>query len=308
MSRDPGQEPGSHPELDEVPLRPEPGGQDPIAARAAMTARQSDDDAPREPGQAGGARRWWVLGLVVVLLLISAAVAYILLRRGIQPGQILPTPPVAPPVAAAPPPESPPPAIDLPPLNDSDGTVRQALAGLSAHPGFAAWLGADELIRRFTATVDNVAEGVNPKTHLPFLRPRGEFQVVQRGPRTFIDPASYRRYNALGDVAAEVDPAEAARLFRAFEPLVDSAYRELGYPEGAFRDKLAAAISNLLAAPVLEEEVEVEPLVLTYGYKDPALEGLSPAQKQLLRTGPRNVRILKNTLRQLAKELELPLN
>ncbi|MHB8877533.1 MAG: DUF3014 domain-containing protein [Myxococcaceae bacterium] len=41
-------------------------------------------------------------------------------------------------------------------------------------------------------------------------------------------------------------------------------------------------------------------------FKDPALEGASPAQKQLLRMGPDNGRIVKEKLRELARALKLP--
>jgi len=37
-----------------------------------------------------------------------------------------------------------------------------------------------------------------------------------------------------------------------------------------------------------------------------ALEGLTAAQKQLLRTGPRNVRIIQSSLRQIALALGIP--
>src|SRR5438477_361972 len=43
-----------------------------------------------------------------------------------------------------------------------------------------------------------------------------------------------------------------------------------------------------------------------YGYVDDRLEDLTPAQKQLLRMGPRNVRIIKARLRAIALALGIP--
>jgi hypothetical protein len=45
-----------------------------------------------------------------------------------------------------------------------------------------------------------------------------------------------------------------------------------------------------------------------YVYSDPQLESLSAAQKQLLRTGPRNVRLVQARLREIAQHLALPID
>jgi len=299
------------PRFDDVPLSQEPQAPPPPIAPDPLAPSEATDSTGFEAvPPATRSRRRWFLTVVIVLFLVSLGTAYVIFRQGLQPEPVLPSPPVEPPALTAPlpTPESAPPLTVLPPLNDSDATLRQAAAGLTSHPGFARWLTADDLVRRFTATIDNLAEGVNPKVHLPFLAPRGAFQVREREGRVVIDPASYRRYDTLGAVAETIDPGQAASLFRTFEPLINSAYQELGYPEGAFRDKLTLAIQEILAAPILEGDIEVEPLVMTYAYRDPALEALPPAQKQLLRTGPRNTRIVQEQLRRLAKELELPIN
>jgi hypothetical protein len=48
--------------------------------------------------------------------------------------------------------------------------------------------------------------------------------------------------------------------------------------------------------------------VITWRYEDPGLEDLSPAQKQLLRMGPANVRRVQRQLRALAQALGIPSN
>jgi hypothetical protein len=44
---------------------------------------------------------------------------------------------------------------------------------------------------------------------------------------------------------------------------------------------------------------------VTYAYEDPGLEALLPAQKQLLRLGPRNARVVRAKLAEIARLLEL---
>jgi len=50
----------------------------------------------------------------------------------------------------------------------------------------------------------------------------------------------------------------------------------------------------------------VEPRGIGYGFADLDLEALTAAQKQLLRMGPRNVRIIQSSLRQIALALGIP--
>ena len=45
---------------------------------------------------------------------------------------------------------------------------------------------------------------------------------------------------------------------------------------------------------------------IVYAYADPRLEGLSPAQKQLLRMGPENVKAIQAKLREIAAVLQIP--
>jgi hypothetical protein len=55
--------------------------------------------------------------------------------------------------------------------------------------------------------------------------------------------------------------------------------------------------------PVLREDVELVPHAIGFRYADPKLEALTPAQKQFLRIGPRNVRLVQGKLKELAVAL-----
>jgi hypothetical protein len=191
----------------------------------------------------------------------------------------------------------------MPPVAEADGRVRQALRALSA---LAPWLQTEDLARRFVAAVNAVADDESPRPSLSFLSVEGGFSVVERDGRVFVDPRGYARYDALAGVVGSLDTRGAAGAYRELKPLLEGAYREIGRPGTTFEQTLSRAVGKLLAVPVPQGEVELVPVKLVYGYSDPALEALSPAQKQLLRTGPANARRVQEKLRELSREIGLP--
>jgi len=196
--------------------------------------------------------------------------------------------------------------IDLPPLDQTDPLVRNLVKQISSHPTVAAWLTSDRLIRNFVAVVGNVAEGPSPAVHLRVLRPAAGFKVSERGAQTIIDPRSYERYNAFAAAAESIDPAGAARLYATLKPSLEEAHRDLGANISLDRT-LEQAIVTLLKTPVVPDPIVVRPEGGTgYAFTDPALEALTPAQKQLLRTGSANVRKIQASLRAIALALGIP--
>ena len=267
-------------------------------------------------------RRGRGIWLGAIVLLLAGLAAYLYLARGsretpVRSGQeyaagapgprLSPEPTLAPegPATGEPPPTAAAPA-PLPELERSDPGVREELGRLSSRRELATWLVSQDLLRRFVAAVDNVAQGESPKPQLDMLAPDEGFRVLERGERIVVDPSSYRRYDAVADVFSSVDARAVARAYELWKSLIEEAYRELGYPEQRFDETLRRAIERLLATPVLLEQAELTPLVLTYGYRAPELEGLSEAEKQFLRMGPRNVRQVQAKLREIAVALGIP--
>ena len=195
---------------------------------------------------------------------------------------------------------------ELPPLDLTDPVVRELLSALSSRPELAAWLATDGLIRNFVASVDAVANGTTPAPQLRRLAPAAAFTVEPRGEEFAIDPRSYARYDGIADTVASLDAQGLARAYSTLRPRLQEAYRELGYPEGNVDDAVERAIVRLLNTPVVEETVRVRPAPVLYQFTDPRLERLSGAQKQLLRMGPRNVRIVRDKLRDVAGALRIP--
>ncbi len=256
---------------------------------------------PYEPERKRGFLFPATLAIVAVVAVGLTAVVYLVFRN--------PAPPRATPrpAATAAPLATAAPAVQLPPLDESDGFVRQTAGGLSTHPELARWLARTALVRTLTAVVVNVADGETPRPHLEFLAPKERFRAA-RGPAQGIvpDPAGFAGYDVFGDVIASVDATAAAAGYRTLSPLFEAAYVDLGHPEGGFPRALDKAIQALLAVPVLTPDVELTPHAIGFRYVDPKLEGLTAAQKQLLRIGPRNVRLVQGKLRELAAALAPP--
>lgn len=250
----------------------------------------------------------WV---IVVLAALAVGVGGYLYLRSRGPAEA-PEAGAPPEVAAAPErastaTEGPAEEIELPPLAASDEVVRQIVQGLSEHPALASWLATEGLVQRFVLAVDNLAVGIVPRKQLRSMAPEGGFSVIEgAGGEVRAAPEAYGRYDTLAAVVASVDAAGAVATYRRLRPLVDEAAQGLGYSPERFDQRLTEAILHLLATPVPAEPPALEAQVLSYHYADPRLEGLSDAQKQLLRMGPDNQRLIQQKLRAVVRELGVP--
>jgi hypothetical protein len=272
------------------------------------TRRRAEEEtvAPYRPGpekKGGGALFTVTLAAAAVVAVGLLGVVFLVFRHPAAAPSPTPSAAVAATPAAAPTP-TPAPELSLPPLDESDAFVRQLAAALSAHPELARWLARTALVRTLTVVVANVADGETPRPHLDFLAPKQRFRAARRPVRLVVpDPAGFGGYDLFGDAVASVDAAAAAAAYRSLAPLFEAAYVDLGHPEGGFAGALDRAIRALLGVPVLREDVELVPHAVGFKYADPRLEALTPAQKQFLRTGPRNVRLVQGKLRELAAAL-----
>lgn len=214
--------------------------------------------------------------------------------------------PVEPEAEPAPLPEAAPEPVapePLPPLAESDDLARTLASDASEHPLAAAALKEAGVIDRFVAAVDQIAEGNAPRRDLEFLRPKGGFLVLGSEPELRIDPASYRRYDALAQAFAALDARALAAAYRRLAPLCEEAYRALGYPEGGFEQRLRTALALLASTPRTDDTPALVAEVKRYEFADPNLESLPDAQKQLLRMGPENQQRIVDKLREIEAAL-----
>ena len=188
-------------------------------------------------------------------------------------------------------------------LDQSDPAVRELIA-LAQVPGLLReWSQQKELLRSVVAAVDNVAQGQSPAPQLAFLAPEEKFSVIKKNGITYLDPRSYRRYDALISVFMAIPDETLIFWYRKLHPTLETAFRELGYPGTTFSQRLKQAIEQLDQVPVTRADVPLEKKILSYAFSDIKLEDLNPAQKHLLRLGPQNVARIQKKLRALASGL-----
>lgn len=268
-----------------------------------------------------------IITLAVVVIVIIVLVAYFMTSAEPEPpmAQEIPIPAVQQPpepkpdpkpaepepqVAVIPdkpepePPVEEEPAFVLPLLDGSDQLVRDGVISLTRHEGMNVWLASSELVRKFVAFTDNVAHGQVAKGPVRVLAPEGPFLARPLTDDTFeLDTTSYERYNGFTQIAVSVDARRAAEFYQLLKPLFQSAYAELGYGDRNFDDVVFQAIGRLLETPVIEEPIILVRPVVMYKYQDEKLENLSPVQKQLIRMGPDNTRLLQRKISEIALEL-----
>jgi len=197
--------------------------------------------------------------------------------------------------------------VVVPPLDQSDPVVRELVRQLTSHPQVAAWLATDGLVRNFTVVMVNTADGATPARHLRVLRPAAAFSVDTTANGLVLDPRSYRRYDGIASAIASVDAGGAARIYATLKPRITDAYRDLGHPDTPVDQPLERALIALLETPVVEGPIHLHPVKGTgYAFDDPRLESLTDAQKQLLRTGPDNMRTIQGSLRSIALAVGIP--
>lgn len=190
-------------------------------------------------------------------------------------------------------------------LSESDAVIRDLIKGISSNSTLTRWALTNDLVLKFVAAVDNVANGQSPRAQVDFFTPAEGFQITERNGRIYVDPASYDRYNAVADVFDSLDTKDTTRLYKQLKPVIQEAYKELGYPTVDFHDTLRQAIAELLKVPVIKD-ILLEKKIITYAMVDPQLENLSQAQKHLLRMGPENVLKIQSKLKEMAQALGFP--
>ena len=214
-----------------------------------------------------------------------------------------PAPPGAPAGPKYPVPEAPAGEKPLPALNESDRDARDALGSVVGGVALDRFFQMDDIVRRLVATIDNL-----PREHyamrLSPLKPvAGLPKVKGSGDSLVLDPTNSARYEPIVGVMERADAHTIAQVYLRFYPLFQQAYRELGYPEGHFNDRLVEVIDHLLATPEPHGPIRLVVSHVLYEYADPDLEELSSGQKVLVRMGSANAAKVKAKLRELRTEI-----
>ena len=221
--------------------------------------------------------------------------------------------PASAPVQAASGPAYPiPPEVDKAPLAQED--LPAALEALLGRKSAAAFVMADDLPRRLAATVDNLGRDHASPLLWPTPPTPGRFTTETLDGVPVIAADNAARYTPFVLFVETLDVPHTVDLYVRMYPLLQGAYRQLGYPGQNFNDRLIAIIDQLLAAPEPEGPVRLQltevrgPIPskrpwVRYEYQDPRLESLAAGQKIMVRVGIVNERRLKTRLAEFRQEI-----
>ncbi|MGL4222796.1 MAG: DUF3014 domain-containing protein [Shewanella sp.] len=195
------------------------------------------------------------------------------------------------------------PAEIVPSLPESDAFVHQKALAIINNNVVGSSLVNQDLIRQFVVFVDNLAQGELTRKVSPVKGPEKLFTVSEITNKVYLNPESYHRYDAYATVIANMDQQSLMHTYKQLTPLFDEAFAELGYSNAKFNDRMLQAIKVMLAAPIIEEPIELSSISVNYRFVDPNLEALPSAQKLLVRMGPENTRKVKAALRKMENQL-----
>ncbi|GGF63942.1 DUF3014 domain-containing protein [Alteromonas lipolytica] len=195
------------------------------------------------------------------------------------------------------------PVAEPEPLDISDTAIKTALEAIATSPTLSRLLVNDGLLQRFVVSTTNLANNEMAPNHRLLTPPDQDFRVYTQANREWIDSASYKRYTPYVDALESMSNEDLIELYSTYEEEIQAKYAEIGDPDQPFSEVLIEAIDTLLDTPEVKMPVEVYTDSVMYKYADDRLENLSAPQKQLLRTGPDNMRRIKAKLRELRDSL-----
>jgi hypothetical protein len=265
-----------------------------------------EDRLSSQPG-GGSPLKWLLLGVVVIL-----GLAYVwtmsdeqaAMEAIEQPMEVVevvvdqPALPAAPDIPEPPAPEpvaevSEPAAPVLPSLAESDPLVREQLEAAGMGPELDKLQGSENLVETGAALIDGFSRGLVLRKLLPLSPPAEVFSVELVDDQLYMNPDGYQRYDGYAQSIETLDTAVLVSSFHLMRPLYEQAYSQLGMDPADFDNSVVRMLDRILSTPEIEAPIALERKSVMYRYLDPALEELSPVQKQLLRMGPDNIRRIK---------------
>jgi hypothetical protein len=189
------------------------------------------------------------------------------------------------------------------PVDVSDGAVKTKLLELSDYDEFARLLINDQVLQRFVIMTTSLANEEVSANNQVLKAPDKPFRTFKQAEKEWIDPASFKRFTPYVDVLESIETQSLLVLYAEYKPAIQSIFAEISDPNDDFDDMLVTAIDLLLDTPEVPVPMEVYTDSVMYKFSDSQLESLTAPQKQLLRTGPENMRRIKAKLRELKSAL-----
>lgn len=195
----------------------------------------------------------------------------------------------------------------LPQLDESDPSFIDALKHQFDPKQLDELFLLRSIIRHFVVTIDNMTGPKLPQKFSVTRPPAGKFAVNRdASDQMYIDSKNFDRYSPFIRFLETLDTRRTVSLYIHYYPLFQQAYREMGYPDRYFNDRLIEVIDHLLAAPEVQGPIELVRPKVFYQFANPDLEALSAGRKIMLRIGSDNARRVKAKLRELRGALTTP--
>jgi hypothetical protein len=196
----------------------------------------------------------------------------------------------------------------LPSLDESDEWIQQKISELTWRNELITLIITEDMIRRFVVFTDNFSKGLLAYDHSPFVKPIKRLTVDETqtvGGRKSVwawDIKSSKRFDVYVDLLRSVNSSTLVNSYFDSKPLIDEAYRELGY-EGDFTEVLQDAINRVLDMELPHYPMNLTRTSVMYKFNNPELETLTDSDKLLLRIGKENLLIIKSMLIEIDEKL-----
>ena len=191
----------------------------------------------------------------------------------------------------------------LPALAESDAALQESATGVIGQQPFAEFFYPNDIIRRIVATVDNLPREKVALRLMPVKPVAGKFVTAGEGDNIASSADNASRYTPYVRLMEATDAKKLVAAYVHFYPLFQEAYKDLGYPDRYFNDRLVEVIDHLLAAPDVPGPLKLSRPKVMYQFVDPKLEALSAGQKIMIRMGGENAGKVKAKLKEIRTEL-----
>jgi hypothetical protein len=263
-----------------------------------MNELDNAQNPPPPPSALAGSNRGpWILAAVLVVIAAIAGWWYWRWQKAAPVAVVPQAAPAAPAQAKSD-------ALPSIPAN-SDLVLLEWVQKIFATPD-ARWTEGGDLARRIAGLISTVSNGEDPRPFMRTFVPAQHFAVETHGGKSVISPKSEARFDSIADSIVSARPAVVADGYKAVHPLLGAAWKEIAPPNSDLDVALDKALANLLAVKVPEGGTEVVPKGAIWAYADASLEKLSPAQKALVRMGPKNAQRIQTQLRAIGQAIGLP--
>ncbi len=190
-----------------------------------------------------------------------------------------------------------------PPVKTDDNSVLSYVSD-NLHSSMTEWLSNKHVLSKVVRAINALEEGKVVSKYRPINMPSTSFIGHKTGEKWQMSSKNYERYTPYISVLEAAGETGLLKAYRHFHPGLKQAYASLGVNKGSFNKVTRGAIQQLLKAPELATPPYLTHNSVMYKYLDPKLEALPPAQKLMLRMGPKNSQRLKILLKKLLAEIE----